>query len=103
MEVAICVWPITIILLLPKNSILILCFLFKQGYGMTETCGIVSVENPIKGEVRKYGSTGKLAPCMEAKVVNVDTLKLLPPNVVGELCFRGPNIMKGKKCFQFLE
>ncbi|XP_042375841.1 4-coumarate--CoA ligase-like 1 [Zingiber officinale] len=65
-----------------------------QGYGMTETCGIISKEDPTKGEVRKYGSTGKLVSHLEAKVVNVDTLKLLPPNEVGELCFRGPNIMK---------
>lgn len=67
----------------------------KQGYGMTETCGIISLEYPIKGEVREFGSTGKLMYGVEGKVVNTDTLKSLPPNEVGELCFRGPNIMRG--------
>ncbi|KAG1354986.1 4-coumarate--CoA ligase-like 1 [Cocos nucifera] len=66
-----------------------------QGYGMTETCGIISLENPHKEEARQFGSTGILASGMEGKVVSVNTLKSLPPNQLGELCFRGPNIMQG--------
>ncbi|CAL9776383.1 unnamed protein product [Musa acuminata subsp. burmannicoides] len=64
-----------------------------QGYGMTETCGILSLDLPTIGEVREYGSAGILASEVEAKVVNVDTMESLPPNQLGELCFRGPNIM----------
>lgn len=66
-----------------------------QGYGMTETCGIISLEYPTKGEAREFGSTGTLVPGVEGKVISIDTQKSLPPNQLGELCFRGPNIMQG--------
>nr|WAU48310.1 4-coumarate: coenzyme A ligase [Gloriosa superba] len=65
-----------------------------QGYGLTESCGIISLEYPQEG-VRQFGSTGLLVSGVDAKVVNIDTLKPLPPNQLGELWFRGPNIMQG--------
>ncbi|KAK1267628.1 4-coumarate--CoA ligase-like 7 [Acorus gramineus] len=73
--------------ILPRTQII-------QGYGMTETSGIITLEFPGKGE-RRLGSTGNLVPCVEAKVVSVDTLKPLPPNQLGELWCRGPNVMQG--------
>jgi long-subunit acyl-CoA synthetase (AMP-forming) len=75
--------------------ILLLATCFKQGYGMTETCGIISLEHPEKGESRQFGSTGTLVTGVEAKIVETETLKLLPPNKLGEICVRGPNIMQG--------
>ncbi|XP_050382881.1 probable CoA ligase CCL10 [Argentina anserina] len=65
-----------------------------QGYGMTETCGIISLENPREGS-RFSGSTGVLATGIECRIASVDTLKALPPNELGEIWVRGPNMMPG--------
>ncbi|ONM06690.1 4-coumarate--CoA ligase-like 7 [Zea mays] len=69
--------------------------LLLQGYGMTETCGIISLEYVQKGCARQFGSTGALVTGVEAKIVNAKTMKHLPPSQLGEICVRGPNIMEG--------
>lgn len=64
----------------------------KQGYGMTETsvacCFMPQNKN-------KIGSSGVVAFGMECKVIDLETGKNLPPYKEGEICFRGPLIMKG--------
>ncbi|KAI9194019.1 hypothetical protein LWI28_002367 [Acer negundo] len=65
-----------------------------QGYGMTETCGIVSVENP-RFAVRNGGSAGLLVAGVEAQIISVDTLKPVAPTQSGEIWVRGPNMMQG--------
>ncbi|KAJ3323145.1 hypothetical protein HDV06_002157 [Boothiomyces sp. JEL0866] len=63
----------------------------KQGYGMTETSPLVH-SNPMDKIVP--GSIGILAPSVQAKLIDADG-KELGYDQEGELCVRGPNIMKG--------
>lgn len=64
----------------------------SQIYGMTELSG--SVIKSEGNDIKHYGSVGILVPNVEAKVVDIVTGKPLPPNARGELCFRGPMVMK---------
>lgn len=67
---------------------------------MTETCGIISLENPKEG-TRLSGSTGVLVPGVESQIVSVDTSKPLPPYEIGEICLRGANMMQGRTLFGY--
>ncbi|KAI8573582.1 hypothetical protein RHMOL_Rhmol01G0288600 [Rhododendron molle] len=71
-----------------------------QGYGMTETCGIVSIENPKLG-TRHSGSAGLLVSGVESQIVGIDTLKPLPPAHLGEIWVLGANMMQGKVLLSF--
>jgi long-chain acyl-CoA synthetase len=64
-----------------------------NGYGLTETSSISTL---LRGEdaVRKPDSVGKPAPVVELRVVDEEGNDL-PPNQVGELLIRGPNVVKG--------
>lgn len=65
----------------------------KQGYGMTEASPVTNM-NSVSYPIR-IASVGPLVPNMEAKVVDLTTGAELGPNENGELCYRGPNVMKG--------
>ncbi|KAJ1881906.1 hypothetical protein H4R99_003828 [Coemansia sp. RSA 1722] len=62
-----------------------------QGFGLTEGSPAISL-NPRNR--RCVDSVGRLLPNIEAKVLDSDG-RVLGPDAVGELCFRGPNIMLG--------
>ncbi|RZC38063.1 AMP-binding domain containing protein [Asbolus verrucosus] len=64
----------------------------RQIYGLTET--ILSVIMIEIGDT-KHGSSGKVVTYMSCKVRDPDTGKSLGPGLVGELCFKGPMVMKG--------
>ncbi|MGH8433792.1 MAG: long-chain-fatty-acid--CoA ligase FadD1 [Pseudomonas sp.] len=62
-----------------------------EGYGMTETSPVVSV-NPLNGI--QIGTIGIPLPSTLCKVID-DEGRDLPIGAVGELCVKGPQVMKG--------
>jgi 4-coumarate--CoA ligase len=70
---------------------------FGQGYGMTEAGPVLSMSpsfarHPLP---TKSGSCGNVVRNAELKVVDPETGCPLPRNQPGEICIRGPQIMKG--------
>ncbi|MDQ3918946.1 MAG: 4-coumarate--CoA ligase family protein [Acidobacteriota bacterium] len=63
-----------------------------QGYGMTETSPVTHICTP---ERNKLGSVGLVASNTECKVVSVETGRELGAGERGEICVRGPQVMKG--------
>lgn len=59
-----------------------------QGYGLTECSPIVAL-NPAKRKYMKNASAGHVMPFTECKILEADS------NGIGEICFRGPQIMMG--------
>ncbi|XP_075521243.1 putative CoA ligase CCL7 [Primulina tabacum] len=66
-----------------------------QGYGMTETCGVISVESKKATTSSHSGSTGVLDPGVEAQIIDIHAMKPLPPSKTGEIQIRGLNVMQG--------
>jgi len=66
----------------------------RQGYGMTETSPVTH-SSPSDPRQVKFGSVGVCAPNTECKVVDLQTGAPLGPNKEGEICVRGPQVMKG--------
>jgi len=65
-----------------------------EGYGLSETSPIV-IANPINGE-KKQNSIGMPLPKTEVKITNLEFPdQTVPIKVEGEICLRGPQIMKG--------
>jgi acyl-CoA synthetase (AMP-forming)/AMP-acid ligase II len=65
-----------------------------QGYGMTEASGATHL-NPRALDAEKATSIGPPVPNCEAKIVDIVSGAALGPNEQGEICVRGPNIMRG--------
>jgi long-chain acyl-CoA synthetase len=61
-------------------------FEFHEGYGLTESAPVITFNDDVE---RKPGSVGKAFPETNLRIAN--------PNGegVGEVCYRGPNVMKG--------
>ena len=74
---------------------------FVQGYGMTESSQVVTVlpasdhhhpaDSPLRGRLKSCGQPISLT---EVQVRDEDD-KELPRGEVGEICFKGPNVMTG--------
>ena len=64
-------------------------FPYLIGYGLTETAPLIA-GGPWGDKTVKLGSTGKVTPGCEMKIEDPDK-----KSGIGEICVRGPNIMKG--------
>ena len=63
------------------------------GYGMTET-NAYGPQNAGQDYIRKSRSSGRAIPLLEVACFDAD-MNRLGPNEVGEICFRGPNLIRG--------
>ena len=66
---------------------------FCQGYGLTETAPFSSFLTPEFG-ISKLGSAGQAPLFSDTRIVDSENREL-PAGERGEICLRGPNIMKG--------
>ena len=72
---------------------------FYQAYGQTEAAPIITVlawerhtfDGPLAGKMK---AAGQAVPGIDLVIMDDDG-NVLPPGEVGEVCMRGPNIMKG--------
>ncbi|XP_024961768.1 4-coumarate--CoA ligase 2 isoform X1 [Cynara cardunculus var. scolymus] len=71
--------------------------IFGQGYGMTEAGPVLSMSAAFAKQplATKSGSCGSVVRNAELKVIDLDTHYSLGYNQPGEICIRGPQIMKG--------
>ena len=66
----------------------------SEGYGLTETAPLGTMQS-IEGAPRA-GTVGLPAPQTIIEVVDLETgMKVMPVGEKGEICFRGPQVMKG--------
>lgn len=71
---------------------------YIEGYGLTETSPVVSVNLPEMPNLpggRKAGSVGRIMTGMRARVVDPSTGDVLPQNCRGILDLQGANVFKG--------
>ena len=64
----------------------------REGYGLTEVVNVCSVNTHA---YHKDGTVGIGLPCVKFKVIDPETLKVLPPNTEGELVIGGDTMMNG--------
>jgi len=67
--------------------------LLLEGYGLSEASPVTHC-NPVRGK-RIVGSIGLPVSGTDCRIVDVETGKDLPPGEVGELCIKGPQVMRG--------
>jgi acyl-[acyl-carrier-protein]-phospholipid O-acyltransferase/long-chain-fatty-acid--[acyl-carrier-protein] ligase len=71
---------------------------YLEGYGLTETSPVVSINLPPYKDIppfKKPGSVGRLVRGMKARVVDPATGAVLPVNTQGLLDLQGPNVFNG--------
>ncbi|HXY43755.1 MAG TPA: long-chain fatty acid--CoA ligase [Acidimicrobiales bacterium] len=66
----------------------------NQGYGLTETSPCVSFLTP-EHALAKLGSAGRAPMFIDIRLEDPEGRTITDPDVRGEICVRGPNVMKG--------
>ena len=66
----------------------------QQGYGLTETSPTLSFLSP-EFALEKVGSAGRPPLLTDLRLVAEDGSVITAPHVNGEVCAKGPNVMKG--------
>ena len=64
-----------------------------QGYGLTEVCGVAAGSYGVFLR-NKPNSAGRVIPVFDVKCIDAEG-KELPPGEPGEICLRGPQVIKG--------
>jgi acyl-CoA synthetase (AMP-forming)/AMP-acid ligase II len=65
-----------------------------QGYGMTESSPVTHV-TPLDPDRHRPGSIGPPVPNTECRIVDLSSGAELGPGAEGEVCVRGPQVMRG--------
>lgn len=65
-----------------------------QGWGMTETSPLVT-GSPLESSRQKAGAVGVCVSNTECKIIDITTGAERGPDQEGEVCVRGPQVMKG--------
>lgn len=65
-----------------------------EGYGLSETSPVTH-SNFVWDEPRVKGSIGVPWPDTDAAILSLETWEPLPPNEIGEIAIKGPQVMKG--------
>ncbi|HEV7858158.1 MAG TPA: 4-coumarate--CoA ligase family protein [Pyrinomonadaceae bacterium] len=68
--------------------------IIRQGYGMTETSPVTHI-SPLDPAQIKAGSVGHCVPNTECKILDPSSGDALGIGEEGEICIRGPQVMKG--------
>jgi fatty-acyl-CoA synthase len=66
----------------------------NQGYGLTETAPCVTFLTP-EHALAKLGSAGRAPMFVDLRLEDADGVAVTEPDAKGEICVRGPNVMKG--------
>lgn len=66
-----------------------------QAYGLTETSPCITASNYNDSTEQKENTVGRLIPEVQVKLVDENTGEEVKQGEVGEICVKGPNVMKG--------
>ncbi len=78
---------------------ILLCSQVYEGYGQTETAGVVCGTVPFEWVA---GHVGVPFPCNWIKLADIPELNYFAKDRVGEICVKGANCTKGRFCLALI-